>query len=292
MEGYVAEAMDAGALGLSTGLEFKPGRDAPTDEIVRLNKVVGRYGGPLHEPHPQPRRATSRTRSRSSCRSSARAARRARSRTSTSATAPAPRRAPGSARSTRCRRRARSRASTCSPTRRRSATGSAQMAGILPPWVLADGWEEALQAAARPGGPRAAARRVRPLLALHPPGRVGPRPPAGEPAVPGARGQEPSPRSRRCWGRAVGCYFDILAAAGPGDRQHAPDRRALHRRAPGRDDLAPPLLARRRRLHERARRRPRRRSRASGLLRRPRALPHPPRAARSGRCRSRRRSGR
>ena len=45
MEGYVAEAMHAGALGLSTGLEFKPGREAPTDEIVRLNKVVGRYGG-------------------------------------------------------------------------------------------------------------------------------------------------------------------------------------------------------------------------------------------------------
>jgi N-acyl-D-amino-acid deacylase len=45
MEAYVAEAMHAGALGLSTGLEFNPGREAPTDEIVRLNKVVGRYGG-------------------------------------------------------------------------------------------------------------------------------------------------------------------------------------------------------------------------------------------------------
>ena len=45
MERHVAEAMDAGALGLSTGLEFNPGRAAPTDEIVRLNKVVGRYGG-------------------------------------------------------------------------------------------------------------------------------------------------------------------------------------------------------------------------------------------------------
>jgi N-acyl-D-amino-acid deacylase len=45
MEAHVAEAMDAGALGLSTGLEFNPGRDAPTSEIVRLNTVVGRYGG-------------------------------------------------------------------------------------------------------------------------------------------------------------------------------------------------------------------------------------------------------
>jgi N-acyl-D-amino-acid deacylase len=45
MERHVAEAMDAGALGLSTGLEFNPGRSAPTDELVRLNKVVGARGG-------------------------------------------------------------------------------------------------------------------------------------------------------------------------------------------------------------------------------------------------------
>jgi N-acyl-D-amino-acid deacylase len=45
MEDLVREAMDAGALGLSTGLEFNPGRMAPTEELVRLNKVVGRYDG-------------------------------------------------------------------------------------------------------------------------------------------------------------------------------------------------------------------------------------------------------
>jgi N-acyl-D-amino-acid deacylase len=45
MEAYVAEAMDAGALGMSTGLEFNPGREATTDELVRLNSVVGRYDG-------------------------------------------------------------------------------------------------------------------------------------------------------------------------------------------------------------------------------------------------------
>ncbi len=45
MESYVAEAMDAGALGLSTGLEFNPGRESPTEEIVRLARVAGRYGG-------------------------------------------------------------------------------------------------------------------------------------------------------------------------------------------------------------------------------------------------------
>jgi len=45
MEDLVSEAMLAGALGLSTGLEFNPGRMAPTEELVRLNRVVGRYGG-------------------------------------------------------------------------------------------------------------------------------------------------------------------------------------------------------------------------------------------------------
>lgn len=45
MEGFVREAMHAGALGLSTGLEFNPGRMAPTEELVRLNRVVGEYDG-------------------------------------------------------------------------------------------------------------------------------------------------------------------------------------------------------------------------------------------------------
>jgi N-acyl-D-amino-acid deacylase len=45
MERFVREAMDAGALGLSTGLEFNPGRMAPTEELVRLNTVVGEYDG-------------------------------------------------------------------------------------------------------------------------------------------------------------------------------------------------------------------------------------------------------
>src|SRR3954451_14610000 len=45
MEDFVREAMHAGALGMSTGLEFNPGRMAPTDELVRLNRVVGEYDG-------------------------------------------------------------------------------------------------------------------------------------------------------------------------------------------------------------------------------------------------------
>jgi N-acyl-D-amino-acid deacylase len=45
MEGLVAESMEAGALGMSTGLEFDPGRQAPEAEIARMARVVGRHGG-------------------------------------------------------------------------------------------------------------------------------------------------------------------------------------------------------------------------------------------------------
>ncbi len=45
MAGYVLEAMDAGALGLSTGLEYSDGRYANTHEIAGLAAAVGRRGG-------------------------------------------------------------------------------------------------------------------------------------------------------------------------------------------------------------------------------------------------------
>lgn len=41
MQDLLREALDAGAVGLSTGLEFDPGRRATTDEIVALAEVVG-----------------------------------------------------------------------------------------------------------------------------------------------------------------------------------------------------------------------------------------------------------
>jgi N-acyl-D-amino-acid deacylase len=45
MENYVEEAMEAGALGMSTGLEFREGRLAGPDELLRLATVVGRHDG-------------------------------------------------------------------------------------------------------------------------------------------------------------------------------------------------------------------------------------------------------
>src|SRR5947199_919511 len=45
MKGHVAEAMNAGAFGMSTGLVYPPGCFADTEEIVELAKVVARHGG-------------------------------------------------------------------------------------------------------------------------------------------------------------------------------------------------------------------------------------------------------
>jgi N-acyl-D-aspartate/D-glutamate deacylase len=39
------EAMTEGAYGLSTGLEYVPGRYTPTSEIVAMSRVVARHGG-------------------------------------------------------------------------------------------------------------------------------------------------------------------------------------------------------------------------------------------------------
>ncbi len=45
MRRLVARAMEDGALGLSTSLQYVPARFAKTDEIVELAKVAARYGG-------------------------------------------------------------------------------------------------------------------------------------------------------------------------------------------------------------------------------------------------------
>ncbi|MGZ4150961.1 MAG: amidohydrolase family protein, partial [Actinomycetota bacterium] len=45
MRRLVAEAVEAGAVGMSTGLIYPPGMDAGTDEIVELARVAGERGG-------------------------------------------------------------------------------------------------------------------------------------------------------------------------------------------------------------------------------------------------------
>lgn len=57
MEGLLAEAMEAGAYGLSTGLVYPPGCFAGTAEIIALCRVVSRYGG-LYASHIRGERET------------------------------------------------------------------------------------------------------------------------------------------------------------------------------------------------------------------------------------------
>jgi dihydroorotase/N-acyl-D-amino-acid deacylase len=45
MRGLVAQAMEQGAMGLSTGLIYAPASYASTEEVAELAKVAGRYGG-------------------------------------------------------------------------------------------------------------------------------------------------------------------------------------------------------------------------------------------------------
>ncbi len=45
MSGYVEQAMQDGAVGLSTGLIYLPGTFAKTEEIIALAKIVGAHGG-------------------------------------------------------------------------------------------------------------------------------------------------------------------------------------------------------------------------------------------------------
>jgi N-acyl-D-amino-acid deacylase len=51
MQGWVGEGVAAGAVGLSTGLIYEPGRYARTDEIVALARVLGGATGGLYATH-------------------------------------------------------------------------------------------------------------------------------------------------------------------------------------------------------------------------------------------------
>ena len=45
MAWLVEDEMRAGALGLSTGLEYQPGRYADTGEVIELAKAARKHGG-------------------------------------------------------------------------------------------------------------------------------------------------------------------------------------------------------------------------------------------------------
>jgi N-acyl-D-amino-acid deacylase len=53
----VEEGMDQGAVGISTGLEYTPGRYTPTKEIIEMSRIVARRGG-LYASHTRNEEAT------------------------------------------------------------------------------------------------------------------------------------------------------------------------------------------------------------------------------------------
>ena len=185
------------------GSSSTPGRAAPTDELVRLNKVVGEYGG-YYTSHVRNRDSplqdsidefltivreggTQGEISHLNVRHRTGAAEGAWQRAVDTMAAGA-----------------RGRASTCSPTRRRSGTASARWPGSCRSgcWPTA-GRRRASGCATRP--PRAPARRVRPLLALHPPAATGTASRLqASPQYPGARGQGLRQDRRAAWALTSG----------------------------------------------------------------------------------------
>ena len=134
--------------------------------------------------------------------------------------------------------------------------GLGQLAGILPPWVGADG-----DARRRSSGCVTPETRKRLRTEcdrywrfIHKGEWDRVRLQASE-QHPGL-GRAHLRRDRRpaAQGRPWDCFFDVLADAGDALREHPRRRPALHRRAHGRDDLAPALLPRRRHVHRHRRR--------------------------------------
>src|SRR5687767_14176506 len=48
MQSVVREAMEEGAYGLSTGLDYPPGAFASTEELIALSEVSAKFGGMYH----------------------------------------------------------------------------------------------------------------------------------------------------------------------------------------------------------------------------------------------------
>ena len=150
MEWHVApRRSEAGALGLSgPGSKFDPGRSAPTEGFVPRTRWSAASTATTRA-RPEPRRAPGRLDRGVPDDRPPRAVRRARSRTSTCATAPAQPRAWRRGRDTMAAARDGGMDVLADTTPFRDGLG--QMAGILPQWVLADGWEEAQKRLRDPG---------------------------------------------------------------------------------------------------------------------------------------------
>ncbi|HEY7819621.1 MAG TPA: amidohydrolase family protein, partial [Vicinamibacteria bacterium] len=50
MKAFIRRGMESGAFGISTGLEYVPGRYSTTEEVIELSKVAASYGG-IYDTH-------------------------------------------------------------------------------------------------------------------------------------------------------------------------------------------------------------------------------------------------
>ena len=198
MERLVAESMESGALGMSTGLEFDPGRQAPEAEIARMARVVGGHGG-MYVSHIRNRSSELPQAMDEFFRYAEAAGGRGQVshlnvRENTGA-------ADGAWEAAVARiERARRDGMDVLTDNISMTHGPGLMVGILPPWVLEDGTDLARERLSDAAIRRPAAHRVRPLLALHPSGRVAPGTPERQPATSGAQ-RAVLPGDRRTPGR-------------------------------------------------------------------------------------------
>jgi N-acyl-D-amino-acid deacylase len=214
MESYVAEAMHAGALGLSTGLEFNPGREAPIAELIRLNRVVGSYGG-HYTSHVRNRDAHLQDSIdeflqiiREGATSGEISHLNVRNRTGA---------APGAWQravdTMQAAREVEGLDVLADTTPFRDGLG--QMAGILPPWVLADGWEEACKRLRDPVVRERLPHECDRYWRFIHRGEWGRARLQASPQYPGLEGKDFHEISALLGKNEWDCYFDILAASGP-----------------------------------------------------------------------------
>ena len=290
MDRFMREAMEAGALGMSTGLEFNPGREATTAELVRLNAIAGEYDG-IYTSHVR-NRDSGILHAIAEFLEVARAGgiRAEISHLNVRHNTNAPDR--GWERAVEMMEAAREEGMDVLADTTPFLDGLGQLSGILPPWVAADGKEQALAYLRDPETrKRLRTECDRYWRFIH----------KGEWDRVRLQASEQHPE----WDGLTFAQIADLRKADPVGlllrrprrrrqhlREHPRRRPALHRRAHGGDDLAPALLPRRRHVHRHRGRPARRRPPPSARLLRPRPLPHAPRARERRRSGSRRRSAR
>ena len=213
MEGFVREAMDAGALGMSTGLEFNPGREASLDELARLNAAAGEYDG-IYTSHVRNRDADTPRGDRRVPRG--RPGRRD-PRRDLAPERPAQHRGAGPRLGAGGRADGVGARGGNGRPRGHDAVRRRPRPARRDPAAVGRGRRQRgrARAPARPRHPTTAPHRVRPLLALHPQGRVGAGAPPGERAAPRlGRAHVRADRRRDPKADPWDCFFDVLADAG------------------------------------------------------------------------------